>query len=102
MQLRTIAHARTGDKGTTLNISVIAYRIQDYPLLEKYLSAERVKACLQDRIRGDVIRYPLPRIGAINFVLYQALDGGVTRTLALDAHQKSLSSALLRMELPES
>jgi len=101
MKLRAIAHSRTGDKGNTSNISVIAYRDEDYPLLVEHVTAERVKAHFAGSVYGEVIRYELPRIGALNFVLRKALGGGVTRSLALDAHGKSLSSALLDLELPD-
>ena len=99
--LRELAHSRTGDKGDTSNISLIAYEAADYPLLVRYVTAERVRAHFADIVRGDVTRYELPRLGALNFVLREALGGGVTRSLALDAHGKSLSSALLSMEVPE-
>ena len=102
MKLREIAHSRTGDKGTAANISVIAYRAEDYPLLERYVTAARVQDHFQGIVRGEVKRYALPRIGALNFVLPDALSGGVTRSLALDAHGKSLSSALLSLDLPEA
>lgn len=101
MLLRDIAHSRTGDKGNTANISVIAYRAEDYPLLEACVTAERVRAHFAGLVRGEVVRYTLPRIGALNFVLHDALAGGVTRSLALDGHGKSLSSALLTMEIPD-
>ncbi len=101
MKLREIAHSRTGDKGNTSNISVIAYDPADYPLLEKHITAERVKAFFADIVQGEVIRYGLPNLGALNFVMFQALGGGVTRTLALDIHGKSLSSALMNMEVIE-
>lgn len=100
MKLRELAHSRTGDKGNTANISVIAYDPADYPLLEEQVTAERVRAFFSEIIEGDVVRYTLPSIGALNFVLYRALGGGVTRTLALDIHGKSLSSAILEMEIP--
>jgi hypothetical protein len=99
MKLRTIAHSRTGDKGNIVNISLIAYREKDYPLLVKHVTAEKVKAYFSGIVKGDVIRYEMPLIGALNFVLYDALTGGVTRSLALDTHGKSLSSALLNMEI---
>jgi hypothetical protein len=102
VQLREIAHARTGDKGDTASICVIAYRMQDYALIERHLTAERVAAHLAGIVRGPVRRYALPGIGALNFVLEEALGGGVTRSLALDAHGKSLSSAVLGLELPAS
>src|SRR5690349_21275049 len=99
--LRELAHCRTGDKGNTVNVSVIAYDGADFPFLERHVTAERVKAHLADVVRGGVDRYALPGIGALNFVLHDALAGGVTRSLALDAHGKSLSSAFLSLELPE-
>ncbi|HZP92141.1 MAG TPA: hypothetical protein VFB20_04575 [Burkholderiales bacterium] len=101
MKLREIAHSRTGDKGDTSNISVIAYRAEDFPLLERHLGAERVKAHFADFARGEVVRYTLPEIGALNFVLRGALSGGVTRSLALDAHGKCLASAILSLEIPD-
>ncbi|HEY2022474.1 AtuA-related protein [Paraburkholderia sp.] len=101
MKLRELAHSRTGDKGNTLNISVICYDARHYERLRAVLSAERVKAHLRDVVRGDVVRHELPNISAFNFVLGDALGGGVTRSLALDAHGKSLSSALMDLELGE-
>jgi len=99
--LRDIAHSRTGDKGDTSNISLIAYDSADYPLLVQWVTAPRVKAHFGDVVRGDVVRYELPLLGALNFVLERALSCGVTRSLALDAHGKSLSSALLSMAIPD-
>ena len=99
--LRELAHSRTGDKGDTSNISLIAYESADYPLLVRYVTAERVREHFAGIVRGDVTRYELPRLGALNFVMEGALGGGVTRSLALDAHGKSLSSALLSMEIPD-
>lgn len=101
MKLREIAHSRTGDKGNTSNISLIAFRADDYELIRNQVTAERVKAFFADIVRGDVVRYELPLLGALNFVLYDALGGGVTRSLSLDAHGKSLSSALLNMEVDD-
>src|SRR5919112_779199 len=91
--LRAVAHSRTGDKGNISNISVIAYDPKDYPRLERHVTAERVKAHLADIVEGEVVRFTLPALGALNFVLHQALSGGVTRSLALDAHGKTLSFA---------
>ncbi|MBE2242013.1 MAG: hypothetical protein IAE86_04615 [Burkholderiaceae bacterium] len=99
--LRAIAHSRTGDKGDISNISVIAYDPADYPRLARHVTAERVKAHFAERVRGDVVRYELPGLGALNFVMHGALVGGVTRSLALDAHGKCLSSALLDLEIPQ-
>jgi hypothetical protein len=101
MKLRAIAHSRTGDKGDTSNISVIAYREEDYGLLLQHVTAERVRALFAGVAKGEVTRYELPRIGALNFVLRHALGGGVTRSLALDAHGKSLSSAILDLDVPD-
>jgi hypothetical protein len=101
MKLREIAHSRSGDKGNTSSISVIAYHERDYPRLLRHVTPERVKAHFGDLVAGDVIRYEIPSLGALNFVLRQALGGGVTRSLVLDTHGKSLSSALLDLELPD-
>jgi hypothetical protein len=95
MKLREIAHSRTGDKGNTSNISVIAYDARHYPLLLEQVTPARVKAHFAGVVEGEVVRYELPNISALNFVMTGALGGGVTRSLALDAHGKSLSSALL-------
>ncbi|CAN7603699.1 AtuA-related protein [Paraburkholderia sp. DD10] len=101
MKLRELAHSRTGDKGNTLNVSVICHDARHYDLLRKVLTSERMKAFLSDVVLGDVVRYELPRLAAFNFVLGRALGGGVTRSLALDAHGKSLSSALMDLEIDE-
>jgi len=102
MLLRDIAHARTGDKGNRSTLSVIAYDAKHYPLLEKLLTPERVKAHYDGLVQGPVERYCLPHLGALNFVLHSALGGGVTRSLALDAHGKCLASGLLGMVLSEA
>jgi hypothetical protein len=99
MKLREIAHSRTGDKGNISNISVIAYDPKHYPLLLAQVTPDRVKAYFAGVVEGDVVRYELPKIFALNFVMDRALGGGVTRSLALDAHGKSLSSALLDLEI---
>ena len=101
MKLRNIAHSRAGDKGDTSNVSVIAYDQADYRFLCEHVTAERVRAHFAGIITGNVSRYEMPAVGALNFVLTGALGGGVTRSLALDAHGKSLSSALLTLELPD-
>jgi len=102
MKLREIAHSRTGDKGNTSNISVIAYRREDYPLLLEQVTAERVRLHFAGVVEGEVVRYELPNIAALNFVMSRALGGGVTRSLALDAHGKSLSSALLDLDIQDN
>jgi hypothetical protein len=99
MILRDIAHTRSGDKGDTSNISVIAFRQDDYELLRKEVTAERVKQALGTMVLGEVERYELPELGALNFVLHRALAGGVTRSLALDIHGKCLGSLLLSMAI---
>jgi hypothetical protein len=99
MKLREIAHSRTGDKGNTSNISLIAYRQEDYETLKQAVTAERVKAFFSDVVKGEVVRYELPNIGALNFVMYGALGGGVTRTLAHDMHGKGLSAAMMDMDI---
>ena len=99
MKLREIAHSRTGDKGNISNISVIAYDPKHFALLQEQVTADRVKAHFVGVVEGSVVRYELPNIAALNFVMDQTLGGGVTRSLALDAHGKSLSSALLDLEI---
>lgn len=101
MKLRDIAHSRSGDKGDTSNISVIAYDASDFGFLAQHVTADRVARHFKDTITGTVTRYELPALGALNFVMTGALGGGVVRSLALDTHGKSLSSALLELELPD-
>lgn len=100
-QLRDLAHARAGDKGDTSNISLIAYDPADYPLLARAVTAERVRRLFGSLVTGEVVRYELPAIGALNFVLYGALGGGVTRSLGLDAHGKCLGQILLGMAIED-
>ncbi|MCX7246567.1 MAG: hypothetical protein NTX31_02665 [Burkholderiales bacterium] len=99
MLLRDIAHSRAGDKGNRSTISVIAYDLKDFPAMEKSITAERVRAHYAGIVKGRVERFVLPQLGALNFVLHDALGGGVTRSLALDAHGKCLSSAILTMSI---
>ena len=99
MKLWDIAHSRTGDKGNISNISLIAYDSKDYELLKDRVTAEKVKEHFRGIVKGDVVRYELPNIYALNFVMQAALGGGVTRSLSLDMHGKALSSYLLNMEL---
>jgi hypothetical protein len=94
-----VAHARSGDKGDTANVGVIARRPEWYPFLEKYLTADIVAAHFAPLITGPVERYALPNLYAVNFVLHGALDGGGTRSLRLDAQGKTYSTALLRLVL---
>ena len=98
-KLYELAHCRAGDKGNTSILSVIAYRAEDFPLLVRKVTAEAVARHLQAIVRGEIRRYELPQLRALQFVCEDALAGGVTTSLALDAHGKSLSSALLEMEI---
>ena len=95
MLLREIAHSRTGDKGNISNISVIAYDPSHWELILEKVTADRVKQHFAGLVAGEVIRYELPGIHALNFVMHDALGGGVTRSLALDPHGKCLSSLIL-------
>lgn len=99
MKLLDIAHSRTGDKGNISNISLIVYDEKDYELIREKVTAEKVKEYFKDIVHGEVVRYEIPNLEALNFVMDEALGGGVTRSLALDKHGKSLSSALLEMEI---
>ncbi len=101
MRLHDIAHARAGDKGTTSDITVIAYRAEDFELLRREVTADRVRAHFADIVRGEVQRFELPRLRALKFVLHNTL-GGVTRTLDLDIHGKSLSSSLLELDVTDT
>ena len=97
--LYELAHARTGDKGNRANISLIAYQPQDYALLVDQVTEERVAAHFAHRQPSRVQRFLLPKLGAMNFVLDDVLDGGVNDSLNLDMHGKCLSSHLLALEL---
>ncbi len=99
VRLLELAHARSGDKGDTANIGVIARRGAYYPVLLRELTAERVRAHFAGMLTGDVERFELPNLGALNFLLHGALGGGGTVSLKTDAQGKTLSTALLRMEI---
>jgi hypothetical protein len=94
-----IAHTRSGDKGDTSNIGVIVYHERDYPLLVKELTADRVKAFFGDMVRGKVERFELPNLGALNFLLHEALGGGGTVSLRIDPQGKTLGAALLKIQI---
>ena len=98
-KLYDLAHCRAGDKGDTSILSLIAYRPESYELLAQRVTVEAVRAHLGDIVRGEIRRYELPQLGALQFVCSHALAGGVTTSLALDAHGKALSFALLEMEV---
>ena len=97
--LSALAHTRSGDKGDTANIGVIAWRERDYPVLLREVTAERVKRFFGELVAGEVERFELPNLGALNFLLHQALGGGGTVSLRVDAQGKTLGAALLRMEI---
>src|SRR4051794_22589458 len=99
MKLFDIAHSRAGDKGNTLMLSLIPYNEADYEMLCLNITAEKVKTHLKEIATGEIIRYELPNISSLLFVCQNALSGGVTTSLALDTHGKSLSYALLEMEI---
>lgn len=100
-RLYDLAYGRSGDKGNIANISVIARSTEAYAQIKQYLSAERVRQHLGSLVEGDVTRYELDNIGALNFVCTRALDGGGTRSLRIDPLGKSLAGALLYMEWDE-
>jgi hypothetical protein len=94
-----LAHARSGDKGDTANVGVIAYDARDYELLRDQLTPARVKTHFGELVQGEVERFELPNLHALNFLLHNALDGGGTVSLMNDAQGKVMSTALLRMEV---
>jgi hypothetical protein len=98
-KLRDLAIARSGDKGNLATLSVIALDPAHYPLLERTLTAERVRAHFAGVVRGEVQRHALAHLGALHFVMHDALAGGVTRSLALDAHGKTLAGAVLDIDV---
>lgn len=102
--LHQLAHARAGDKGNTSSISVWAYDPGDYPLIKAQLTATRVKAAFPRLIRGAVVRYELDHLHGLNFVLHEALEGGVNTSLGLDSHGKSWSYLILGLpiEVPDN
>ena len=103
IQLTKLAHARSGDKGDTANVGLIALRDEFYPLLVREVTAERVKQHFSGICKGDVERFELPNLGALNFMLHESLGGGGTLSLMTDAQGKTFSTALLRMmiEIPD-
>lgn len=97
--LGTIAHTRSGDKGDTSNVGVIVFRPEHYPIIVREVTPEKVKAFLGDLVQGEVERFELPNLGAINLLLHEALGGGGTVSLRVDAQGKTYGAALLRMEI---
>lgn len=99
VRLTQLAHARSGDKGDTANVGLIALRDEFYPLLVREVTAARVKEHFRGICKGDVERFELPNLGALNFLLHESLGGGGTLSLMTDAQGKTFSTALLRMEI---
>src|ERR1700730_887325 len=99
VQLTKLAHARSGDKGDTANVGLVAFRDDLYPLLVREVTAARVKEHFKGICKGDVERFELPNLSALNFLLQESLGGGGTLSLMTDAQGKTFSTALLRMEI---
>jgi hypothetical protein len=99
IQLTRLAHARSGDKGDTANVGLIAFRDEYYPLLVREVTAERVKEHFKGICKGEVERFELSNLSALNFLLHESLDGGGTLSLMTDAQGKTFSTALLRMKI---
>lgn len=99
VRLTKLAHARSGDKGDTANVGLIALREDHYPVLLREVTADRVKKHFEGICNGSVERFELPNLGALNFLLHESLDGGGTLSLMTDAQGKTFSTALLRMEI---
>ena len=99
IELTKLAHARSGDKGDTANVGVIALKDEFYPILEREITAEKVKQHFGEIVKGDVERFELPNLKALNFLLHESLGGGGTLSLMTDAQGKTFSTALLRMKI---
>ena len=99
IELLKLAHARSGDKGDTANVGVIALKDEFYPLLVREVTAEKVKTHFGEMVKGEVERFELPNLGALNFLLHESLGGGGTLSLMTDAQGKTFSTALLRMKV---
>ena len=101
-KLIELAHGRSGDKGDTANIGIIARKLEDYPIVVREVTAERVKEHFKGVCQGKVERFELPNLGALNFLLHKSLDGGGTLSLKADPQGKTYSTALLRLEIDDS
>ncbi len=99
VELRQVAHSRSGDKGNTLNVAVITYEPVLYPIIKLQVTVERISKCYSGIFEGTVVRYEVDRLGVLNFVFEKALDGGVSRTLRLDSYGKALSSRVLTLPI---
>ncbi|MBM4763671.1 hypothetical protein [Bacillus sp. B15-48] len=102
VSLRELAHSRSGDKGDTSNIGIVPYDEKDYELLKEQVTVERVRELFGELVQGEITRYEFDGIKALNFVMTNALSGGVSRSLNLDTHGKSWSNLILRMEIEVS
>ncbi len=104
VQLVKLAHARSGDKGDTANVGLIALRDEYYPILVREVTTDRVKKHFEGIVKGDIERFELPNLGALNFLLHESLGGGGTLSLMTDAQGKTFSTAMLRMvlDLPDA
>jgi hypothetical protein len=102
IELLKLAHARSGDKGDTANVGVIALKDEFYPILAREVTAEKVKAHFGEIVKGRVERFELPNLKALNFLLHESLGGGGTLSLMTDAQGKTFSTALLRMKIDVS
>ena len=100
-RIHDIAHARAGDKGDTSNVSVWAYDPKDYPLLKRQLTAERIRQAFPKLFTGQVTRYEMDGLSGLNFVMLDALEGGVNTSLNLDSHGKSFSYLILGLPIEE-
>lgn len=99
IELTKLAHARSGDKGDTANVGVIALKEEFYPILTREVTAEKVKLHFGEMVKGEIERFELPNLKALNFLLHESLGGGGTLSLMTDAQGKTFSTALLRMEV---
>jgi len=99
IELTKIAHARSGDKGDTANVGVIALKDEFYPILEREVTREKVKEHFGEMVKGEIERFELPNLKALNFLLHESLGGGGTLSLMTDAQGKTFSTALLRMKI---
>lgn len=102
IELTQLAHARSGDKGDTANVGVIALKDEFYPLIVREVTAEKVKEHFGAMVKGDVERFELPNLNALNFLLHESLGGGGTLSLMTDAQGKTFSTALLRLKIEVS
>jgi hypothetical protein len=99
LELTKLAHARSGDKGDTANVGIIALKDEFYPILVREITAEKVKKHFGEMVKGEIERFELPNLKALNFLLHESLGGGGTLSLMTDAQGKTFSTALLRMQI---